>query len=134
MIAVLCPFGLDEGLVSKAVSFSVPVRVLVPEQDAQSKGGQLALLLGEILRILQRRPDGGKLALGNEGLGELHLVEKRIHGKEQFHQRLEGDRLVHIGVVQPAAEDVLVIAVDTDDGCMKFIAEHFLLHPLTRSF
>lgn len=35
MIAVLCPFGLDEGLVSKAVSFSVPVRVLVPEQDAQ---------------------------------------------------------------------------------------------------
>lgn len=35
MIAVLCPFGLDEGLVSKAMSFSVPVRVLVPEQDAQ---------------------------------------------------------------------------------------------------
>lgn len=35
MISVLCPFGLDAGLVSKAVSFSVPVRVLVPAQDAQ---------------------------------------------------------------------------------------------------
>lgn len=35
MISVLCPFGLDAGLVSKAVSFSLPVHVLVPAQDAQ---------------------------------------------------------------------------------------------------
>lgn len=34
MIAVVCPFGLDAGLLSKAVSFGAPVRVLVPEADA----------------------------------------------------------------------------------------------------
>ena len=33
MIAVLCPFGLDAGLLSKAVSFGEPVRVLVLEAD-----------------------------------------------------------------------------------------------------
>lgn len=42
MIAVLCPFGLDAGLVSKAVSFALPVRVLVPAQDAQ-KAAQLGV-------------------------------------------------------------------------------------------
>lgn len=42
MIAVLCPFGLDAGLVSKAVSFAVPVRVLVPAQDVQ-KAAQLGV-------------------------------------------------------------------------------------------
>lgn len=37
MIAVLCPFGLDAGLVSKAVSFGLPVDVLVsPEDVAQA--------------------------------------------------------------------------------------------------
>lgn len=34
MIAVLCPFGLDAGLVTKAVSFGQPVRALVSEKDA----------------------------------------------------------------------------------------------------
>ena len=33
MIAVLCPFGLDAGLVSKAVSFGLPVDVLVAHKD-----------------------------------------------------------------------------------------------------
>ena len=36
MIAVLCPFGLDAGLLSKAVSFGAPVRVLVPEADGSA--------------------------------------------------------------------------------------------------
>lgn len=35
MIAVLCPFGLDGGILSKAISFGEPVRVLVPEAEAQ---------------------------------------------------------------------------------------------------
>lgn len=35
MIAVLCPFGLDGGLLSRAVSFGQPLRVLIPEADAQ---------------------------------------------------------------------------------------------------
>ena len=35
-ITILCPFGLDEGLLSKAVSMAqgIPVRILVPSQDA----------------------------------------------------------------------------------------------------
>lgn len=36
-ITILCPFGLDSGLLSKAVSISngTPIRILVPSQDAK---------------------------------------------------------------------------------------------------
>ena len=38
-ICVLCPFGSDEGLLSKAASFSLPVRALVPSgQEALAAG------------------------------------------------------------------------------------------------
>lgn len=35
MITVLCPFGLDAGLVSKAAQMDEKVRVLVPQKDAE---------------------------------------------------------------------------------------------------
>ena len=43
-ILVLCPFGLDAGLVSRAASWSVPVRVLVPveqQEEAATYGASI---------------------------------------------------------------------------------------------
>lgn len=44
-ILVLCPFGLDAGLLSEAVSWSLPVRVLVPQhqQEAAARYGASAI-------------------------------------------------------------------------------------------
>lgn len=58
-IAVLCPWGLDTGLLSKAVSMADNVHVLVPESDASDA----ARFGGQVIHTLLKAPeDEGLLA------------------------------------------------------------------------
>ena len=70
-ILVLCPFGLDSGLVSKAVALSanVPVRVLVPESEQKLASETGARVIHTL---------SWKVPIGDEALFSEWLAEKII--------------------------------------------------------
>ena len=62
MIFVLCPFGIDKGLVSKAASLqsTEPIHVLVPDSDAREAATYGAAVIHTVSSL---PPDEGNLAL-----------------------------------------------------------------------